>query len=97
MSVSRGAAVVGLAVAFSLTAVAAQAALTQTTHNLNLRSGPSTHYGVIVVIPAGSSVDIHSCGHEWCYMTWAGHAGYSNGHYLVTHVTHAVPVLAGMH
>jgi uncharacterized protein YraI len=52
---------------------ASYAAVTHTTANLNLRSGPSTSHKVKAVIPAGAAIDIHSCGHTWCYMGWAGH------------------------
>ncbi len=52
---------------------ASNAAVTHTTANLNLRSGPSTTHKVRAVIPAGAEINIHSCGHTWCYMGWAGH------------------------
>jgi len=66
--------------------VAAQAAFTHTTSNLNLRAGPGTHYPVKKVIPAGAEIDVHSCGHTWCYTAWAGHQGYVNHDYLIHHV-----------
>lgn len=61
---------------FSLAATAANAAITHTTANLNLRGGPSTHYGVKTIIPAGAAIDVHSCGHTWCLIGWAGREGY---------------------
>ena len=69
------------------------ASITTTTANLNLRAGPGMQHRVIVTIPAGSSVDIHSCGTTWCYLTWTRHSGFSNGRYLVSHVTVAVSPL----
>src|SRR4051794_23094331 len=77
----------GLALGLSFAPFVADAAITHTTHNLNLRSGPSTHYMVRTVIPAGSSIDILGCGSEWCSVHWAGEAGYVDGHYLVSSVT----------
>jgi len=71
----------------------AEAAVTTTTANLNLRRGPGTNHRVITTIPAGSRVDIHSCGKTWCYLSWAGHRGFSNGFFLINHVTVAVSPL----
>lgn len=75
----------------------ANAAITTTTANVNLRRGPGTNHRVIVTIPAGSRVDIHSCGAQWCYLTWGRHTGFSNGRYLVNHVTVPVPALSHVH
>ena len=72
---------------------ASDAAVTHTTANLNLRSGPSTSHKVKAVIPAGAAIDIHSCGHTWCYMGWAGHEGYVHSDYLRHHVTVVVAPL----
>ena len=73
-----------------LAPMAAQAAVTHTTSNLNLRAGPGTNYPVRQVIPAGAAIDIHSCGHTWCYMAWAGHQGYVAHEYLMHHVVQMV-------
>ena len=74
------------------------AAVTHTTANLNLRSGPSTTHKVRAVIPAGAKINIHSCGHTWCYMGWAGHEGYVHSDYLVHHVTVVVaPLVPEVH
>ena len=87
MSLNRFVALACAAFAISLAPIAAQAALTHTTSNLNLRGGPGTHYPVRKVIPAGAAIDVHSCGQSWCYTTWAGHQGYVNHDYLIHHVT----------
>jgi len=76
-----------------LSALPAKAAITHTTANLNLRAGPGTHHQVKAIIPAGARIDIESCGHTWCYMTWAGHVGYVSHQYLVHHVTEEVAPL----
>jgi hypothetical protein len=65
---------------------AAGVAFTHTTSNLNLRAGPGTHYPVREVIPAGAEIDVHSCGHTWCYTAWAGHQGYVSHDYLIHHM-----------
>ncbi len=97
MSILRKIAVAGSVIGLTFGTVAAAQASTSTTHNLNLRTGPSMHYHVRAVIPAGSHIDIHSCGSVWCVVYWAGQQGYVDGHYLVTHVTHTVPALSHVH
>ena len=69
--------------AFLFSALPTNAAITHTTSNLNLRTGPGTHHRVKAIIPAGAPIDIESCGEAWCYMAWAGHVGYVNKHGLI--------------
>lgn len=76
-----------LTVGLAFSALPAGAAITHTTSNLNLRAGPGTHHKIKAIIPAGAPIDIHSCGHTWCYMGWAGHTGYVHSDYLRHHVT----------
>ena len=76
MASRRAAAFVSIALGLWFYSTSSDAAVTHTTANLNLRSGPSTSHKVKAVIPAGAAIDIHSCGHTWCYMGWAGHQGY---------------------
>jgi uncharacterized protein YraI len=90
MSLIRYVAAAGAAVGMCILPIVADAAITHTTSNLNLRTGPSTAYPVQHVIPAGSSIDIHSCGAEWCSVFWGGVHGYVAGRYLISHVTVAV-------
>jgi uncharacterized protein YraI len=54
---------VGSALGLWLYSTSFDAAVTHTTANLNLRSGPSTTHKVRAVIPAGAEINIHSCGH----------------------------------
>ena len=68
MALLRFSAFAGAALGLWVSSAPADAAVTHTTANLNLRGGPSTHYHVKAVIPAGARIDIHSCGHTWCYM-----------------------------
>src|SRR5262249_11575103 len=71
----------------------AEAAATQTTNALNLRAGPSIHYRVRAVVPTGASIDILSCGSEWCRLAWGNYKGYAEGRFLRTHVTAMVSPL----
>ena len=88
--------VAALATLLSVSQVA-EASLTTTTANLNLRAGPGMNHRVLITIPAGSRVDIHSCDTTWCYLTWGPHSGFSNGRYLISHVTVAVSPLSHIH
>jgi uncharacterized protein YraI len=94
MSLTRFIAALGLALSLTTAAAAATIiiptmapTLTTTRTNLNLRTGPGLLYPVAFVIPAGSAVNIVSCGGTWCIVTWAGQTGYSDGSYLQSAVT----------
>jgi uncharacterized protein YraI len=88
----------GSALSLLLWSASSNAAVTHTTANLNLRSGPSTSHKVNAVIPAGAKINIHSCGHTWCYMGWAVHEGYVHSDYLVHHVAVVVaPLVPEVH
>jgi uncharacterized protein YraI len=80
------------AVAVAMMLLPAAAGEERTTSNLNLRTGPGKQYPVHKVIPAGSLVDVVSCGSEWCHLKWAGQVGYADARWLVSHVTVAVPI-----
>ena len=90
-----------IALAMSLTTAASAAiiiptmapTLTTTRSNLNLRVGPGLNYPVAFVIPAGSAVNVVSCGGTWCIVAWAGQTGYSDGNYLMQAVTVVVSPL----
>jgi hypothetical protein len=55
-----------------------------TTTGLNLRSGPSTSYGVILVMPAGAIVTVAATSgvNGWLNVTYSGKTGYASGTYL---------------
>lgn len=80
-------------VMFGLSLAPAFAAVTHTTSNLNLRGGPGKTYPVRTIIPSGAAIDVHSCGHEWCYSSWADHQGYVSRDYLIHHVVVVVPTI----
>lgn len=64
----------------------AEAATAVATANVNMRSGPSTRYPAVVVIPAGARVDIRGClsSANWCDVAAAGYRGWVSGSYLQT-------------
>jgi uncharacterized protein YraI len=73
--------------ALFLLALPAAPALAQsafTVADLNMRTGPSTQYPVIVVVRRGSPVQLHSCtqGSTWCHVTHRGATGWVSGRYL---------------
>ena len=98
MATVRLGAFAGVALGSWLCSAPAEAAVTHTTANLNVRAGPSVHYKIKAVIPSGAAIDIHSCGHTWCYVGWAGHTGYVHSDYLRHHVTVVVaPIVHVVH
>jgi uncharacterized protein YraI len=62
----------------------AEAAPAFSTGNVNMRSGPSTQYPPVIVIPVGSQVDIRGCmsSANWCDVAYAGYRGWVSGSYL---------------
>ncbi|MFN7012136.1 MAG: SH3 domain-containing protein [Allorhizobium sp.] len=64
----------------------AAAANAYSTANVNMRSGPSTQYPPVLVIPAGARVNIQGClsSANWCDVAYAGYRGWVSGSYLQT-------------
>lgn len=64
--------------------VIAEAAPAVSTANVNLRSGPSTRYPPVLVIPAGSRLEIFGCmqSANWCDVSYRGYRGWMSGSYL---------------
>lgn len=55
----------------------------QSTVSLNVRSGPSTGYGVVDTLYAGEDVDVRECrSNGWCYITHSGPDGWVSARYL---------------
>jgi SH3-like domain-containing protein len=73
----------GLA-AFTLiaTAGAALAAPAYVSSNVNVRSGPGTHYSVVDTIRRGQRVDVEQCRGNWCYVQKRGPDGWVSANYL---------------
>ncbi|ADZ70383.1 Bacterial SH3-like region [Polymorphum gilvum SL003B-26A1] len=53
----------------------------QVTADVNMRTGPGTGYGVILVIPRGALVEVDSCT-SWCAVWYAGRRGYVSARYV---------------
>nr|WP_255647716.1 SH3 domain-containing protein [Ensifer sp. IC4062] len=62
----------------------AEAAEGFATANVNMRSGPSTRYPAVTVIPAGDPVEIHGCLADvpWCDVSFYGGRGWVAGRYV---------------
>lgn len=72
-----------IASSLSLAPQAAEAAATSTTTSLNLRSGPGTKYGVILVMPAGASLKITGSYNKGFYpVRYQGTKGWAAADYL---------------
>jgi len=73
-----------LALAAFLLPAAAQAAAGFATANVNMRSGPSTRYPAVTVIPAGTSVEIHGCLADipWCDVSYYYGRGWVAARYV---------------
>lgn len=71
--------------ALALPAVA-EAAQAISTANVNLRAGPSTQYPAVLVVSAGSRVEIFGClsSANWCDVGFSGYRGWISGSYLQT-------------
>ncbi|MBU1314389.1 MAG: SH3 domain-containing protein [Alphaproteobacteria bacterium] len=54
------------------------------TANVNMRSGPSTSYPAVTVIPEGSPVTIYGCmsSVNWCDVAFSGGRGWVSGNYV---------------
>lgn len=74
---------IAAAAAFLLPA-AAQAAEGFSTANVNMRSGPSTRYPAVTVIPVGTPLEIHGCLADlpWCDVSFYDGRGWVAGRYV---------------
>lgn len=63
---------------------AANAVQAYSTANVNMRSGPSTRYPPVIVIPFSSRVEIYGCMRtsNWCDVGYRGVRGWVSGNYL---------------
>jgi len=53
-----------------------------TTENLNMRTGNSTLYGIILTIPKGSNVEVLSTVNGWDQVIYNGRTGWASSQYL---------------
>lgn len=70
--------------AFAALPALAQAASGVSTANVNMRSGPSTQYPAVVVIPRGMPIEVHGCLEtaNWCDVSFARGRGWVSGRYI---------------
>lgn len=63
---------------------ASAAAPAVATTNVNLRAGPSTHFPVVSVVPAGAALVTLGClpGYTWCDVNFAGTRGWLAARYI---------------
>lgn len=56
------------------------------TANVNMRSGPSTGYPAVTVVPVGAPITIHGCmsNVNWCDVAFVGGRGWVSGSYIST-------------
>lgn len=56
------------------------------TANVNMRSGPSTGYPAVTVVPVGAPITIHGCmsNVNWCDVQFSGGRGWVSGSYIST-------------
>lgn len=87
-----------LAIATLSTAASAQGGA-RVVADLNMRTGPSTAFPVITVLPANAIVSVFGCaqGSNWCNVAWNGASGWAYASYLtgpsVASVTIANPAV----
>ena len=67
---------------FLASAGVASAAPALVTGDVNLRSGPGTHFGVLTVLPGGATVNVVGCASGWCRIAWRGGYGFASSGYL---------------
>jgi uncharacterized protein YraI len=62
----------------------AEAAEGFATANVNMRSGPSTQYPAVTMIPVGTPLEINGCLNEtpWCDVSFLGGRGWVAGQYI---------------
>lgn len=53
-----------------------------TTANVNLRTGPGTGYGVKLVVPNGSTVNVYEVDDGWARCTYGKYTGYLSAQYI---------------
>ncbi len=70
---------VHLAAALLIASCAVASARTaQIDNKLNMRQGPGPEHRVIVVMPAGATVNVGECRGEWCQIEYRGQRGFAS-------------------
>lgn len=71
-----------MACLFAATASAADAVSRQTTGDVNMRTGPGTSYGILCVVPNGSTISVAEVSDGWCYATYGSNQGWVSAKYV---------------
>jgi uncharacterized protein YraI len=76
--------VAALCALFAAPSIADAAVRGVATANVNMRSGPSTGYPAVDVIPVGAAVTIYGCmsSVNWCDVAFVGGRGWVSGNYV---------------
>src|SRR5262249_25005719 len=67
-------------------AIVGQSAKVTASDGLRLRTGPSTGYSIILVMPNGAVVNVLGASAGWYKVTYSGHTGWCSGTYLTPNV-----------
>jgi len=51
-------------------------------NDLHLRAGPGPNYGIVAVMPGGSTVQAWNCDGGWCRVNYRGQTGFASERYL---------------
>lgn len=70
-----------------------QQVIKYTTANLNLRSGESTSYPVLTVIPKNTPITMYECDCNWIYVEYDGYRGYVSSKYISKNKPSSTPPL----
>lgn len=64
----------------------ASASPAQVTANVNLRTGPGTQYYPIMLLPAGTPLELYGClqGYTWCDVSYGRERGWVSSRYIST-------------
>jgi uncharacterized protein YraI len=86
----RNIALAGAVAAMALVPALAEAAPGYATGSVSLRTGASTSFPRIAVIPAGARVDVQGCS-SWCAVNYGGLSGYASANYIARGYASAPP------
>ena len=77
---------IGAAAALMLTGSAYAQTMVTASTDLNVRSGPGSHYPVVGVIGANGQASVQGCqeGGNWCQVSYQGTEGWAHSRYLST-------------
>ncbi len=94
--IGAGAALFAATKAGSITLAQTSTGKSVTTAALNMRTGPSTRYAIVRVVPKGASVTVYNKGSAgYILAAYAGSTGYVLGAYLSAGGTTPDPVISG--